>query len=239
MEYIYYCVACNKFHIAETEKTLLHPCPHCPNQNAVCTDCDKVTYSNMDNDTKEQFKQDIKSKFTADYCHKIIGEYYEEVHKQYMRENGLYYDYEGCRGRHISVYEDRCVITTNVSFGSVLTGNALDGEKTIFYKDVVGIQYKDEGLTIGYLQLETPSLQMNNNASNQFSENTFTFEKAGRNYTNKEIREMKDFIIKQVSKYKKLDTHETCDDLKTICDLYERKLLTEEEFNSMKNRIMK
>ena len=58
----------------------------------------------------------------------------------------------------------------------MLTNNATDGEKTIYYKDVVGIQYKRSGVTIGYLQFETSSGTMNHDKSNYFSENTFTFE---------------------------------------------------------------
>jgi len=82
----------------------------------------------------------------------------------------------GARGRTLSVYDTKCVINTSVTAGSILSGNATDGEKTIFYLDCVGVQYKDAGKTLGYLQLETPSMQMNNQTSNFFSENTFSFE---------------------------------------------------------------
>lgn len=73
-----------------------------------------------------------------------------------------------------------------------------DGEKTIFYSDVVGIQLKKPGFTIGYLQLETASGQMNNLTSNAFSENTFTYERM-----TPEITEMKDYIYWQISKRKR------------------------------------
>ena len=105
---------------------------------------------------------------------------------------------EGCRGRSIEVYTDRAIIFTDVTLGSVLTSNATDGMKTIFYHDVVGIQYKEPAVTIGYLQLETASGQMNNLASNQFSENTFTFEK-----NTETVCMMKDYITWQVSQFKK------------------------------------
>lgn len=82
----------------------------------------------------------------------------------------------GARGRTLSIYDTKCVINTSVTAGSILSGNATDGEKTIFYIDCVGIQYKDAGRTLGFLQMETPSMQMNNQTSNLASENTFTFE---------------------------------------------------------------
>ena len=88
----------------------------------------------------------------------------------------LVYEIQGVRGRSIRVYPYKCIINTSVTAGSLLTNNATDGEKTIYYKDVVGIQYKRSGVTIGYLQFETSSGTMNHDKSNCFSENTFTFE---------------------------------------------------------------
>lgn len=82
----------------------------------------------------------------------------------------------GSRGREMEVYDNKVIIRTKVTAGSLITGNATDGEKTIFYKDCVGVQYKRAGVALGYIQLETPSMQMNNQQSNFFSENTFTFD---------------------------------------------------------------
>lgn len=120
-----------------------------------------------------------------------------ELIKQQEEKNFIVYDLQGCRGRSMLVYRDRCVISTKVTAGSVITGNATDGEKTIFYKDVIGVQYKMTGLTVGYLQLETASAQSNNLASNQFSENTFTFEK-----DDKLMEEVKNYVIYMISQFK-------------------------------------
>lgn len=92
-------------------------------------------------------------------------------------EEDLIYSVIGARGRRIKIYPYKCVITTDVTLGSVLTNNATDGEKTIYYKDCIGVQYKRPGATIGYLQLETAAGTMNNEKSNAFNENSFTFEK--------------------------------------------------------------
>lgn len=108
----------------------------------------------------------------------------------------------GCRGRSIDVYDNKCVITTDVTLGSVLTHNALDGKKTIFYIDVTGIQFKRSGMAIGYLQLETSSLQMNNQNSNMFSENTYTFEDGVNNITNNLIQKVHDYIVDRIEGYK-------------------------------------
>ncbi len=79
---------------------------------------------------------------------------------------GAIYSVKGVRGRQMDVYEDKCVITTFVTLGSLLTHNATDGRKTIYYSDVVGVQFKEPGVTIGYLQLETSASVMNNSNSN-------------------------------------------------------------------------
>ena len=88
----------------------------------------------------------------------------------------LVYKIHGARGRSLRVYPYKCIINTSVTAGSLLTNNATDGEKTIYFNDVIGIQYKKSGVTIGYLQFETASGTMNHDKSNFFSENTFTFE---------------------------------------------------------------
>lgn len=90
----------------------------------------------------------------------------------------------------MEVFDRKVVISTDVTVGSVLTRNATDGIKTIFFTDVVGIQFKQSGLTIGYIQFETSSTQMNNQGSNQFSENTFTFEQGKNGVTNEKMVEV-------------------------------------------------
>ena len=109
---------------------------------------------------------------------------------------------KGSRGRIMSLYDTKCVIETKVSIGSVLSQNATDGEKTIFLADVQGIQFKRSGFTIGYLQLETSSMQMNNKNSNFFSENTFTFEDGRNNVTNELIEEIYSYICDRVEELK-------------------------------------
>lgn len=108
----------------------------------------------------------------------------------------------GVRGRRIAVYDNKCVITTDASLGSILTSNALDGQKTIFYIDVQGIQFKKSGLTIGYLQFETSSIQMNNQNSNMFSENTFTYEDTSNGIPNALMEKVHDYIVDRIESYK-------------------------------------
>ena len=81
-----------------------------------------------------------------------------------------------------------------------MTGNFSDGEKTIYYADCIGVQYKESGFQIGYLQLETASSMMNRRESNFFNENTFTFDLSVQ--TNEKMQEVAEYIKKRVSETK-------------------------------------
>ena len=129
-----------------------------------------------------------------DYC----AEAEEKLREQMLREaalrerrrkhyQGFLFRIKGARGRVLEVYNNKCIIQTKITLGSVITGNASDGEKTIFYPDCTAIQFKLSGALIGYLQLETPSMQMNNTKSNFFSEHTFTFEGTDKNELMSEV----------------------------------------------------
>ena len=108
---------------------------------------------------------------------------------------GVLFTINGVRGRTITICNNKCIIKTAVTMGSVLTGNATDGEKVIFYKDCTGLQFKESGMAIGYLQFETPSMQMNNQGSNFFSENTFTFDASSNGTTNPLMREVFYYVL--------------------------------------------
>lgn len=168
-------------------------------------------------------------------------------------ENGLYYHMEGARGRELDVYYDKCVITTNVTLGSIIAQNATDGEKTIYYMDCVGVQFKKSAATIGYLQLETASVAMNNKSSNFFHENSFTFESAlsadANGLTmNEKMEVVADFIKKRIEEIKlgkntasaapALSTASIVEELKSLKELVDLGILTQEEFDAKKKQLL-
>ena len=149
--------------------------------------------TNIDTDTDSLEDVYVRSA-VRDFC----AEVEEQLREQMLREaalrerrrkhyQGFLFRIKGARGRVLEVYNTKCIIQTKVTLSTVLVGNASDGEKTIFYPDCTAIQFKPSGLKIGYLQLETPSMQMNNAQSNFFSENTFTFEGANQNEMMSEV----------------------------------------------------
>ena len=114
----------------------------------------------------------------------------------------LIYSLKGVRGRDIDLYDTKIVITTNKTVGSFLSGNITDGKKTIFMCDIVGVQLKKSGLLIGYLQFETPSMQMDNQKDNMFSENTFTYEAGKNGITNELMENVYSYVVDRIEEIK-------------------------------------
>lgn len=111
-------------------------------------------------------------------------------------------EFEGVRGRNLKLYDTKIIINTKKTVGSLITGNFTDGEKTIYLCDVVGVQFKKSGGLIGYLQFETPSMQMNNKSDNMFSENTFTYENGKNGITNDLIEALYNFVCDRIEELK-------------------------------------
>ncbi len=152
------------------------------------------------------------------------------------------FEYEGARGRSIKVYEDKCIIKTNVTVGSLLSGNATDGEKVIYYCDVIGVQFRMTGMTLGYLQLETASSSMNNKSDNHFNENSFTF----NSNLDHEIEKVAKYIRGKVNELKQQknspmvisSTVSNADELKKFKELLDSGVITQEEFDAKKKQLL-
>jgi len=152
------------------------------------------------------------------------------------------YDLKGARGRYLKVYEDKCIIGTKVSVGSFITRNVSDGEKTIYYCDVLGVQYKRSGLQLGYLQLETASSTMNNRADNFFNENSFTFE----NELDFKMDEVQKFVKQKVDEAKRgknspstiVQQASAADELLKFKQLLDAGIITQEEFDAKKKQLL-
>lgn len=159
----------------------------------------------------------------------------------------LVYSFDGVRGRHIDIYRDKVVLTTKVTIGSILTHNATDGEKTIYYSDCIGIQFKPSSLTIGYLQFETASSSGNNQSGNFFNENSFTYDQ--NVMSNKKMEEVVNFVKKQIDDIKKGKNQPLpaqnntnlpliADELLKLKQLVDMGVLTQEEFEAKKKQLL-
>lgn len=160
------------------------------------------------------------------------------------------YSIDGVRGKHIDIYNDKVVITTNVTVGSILAHNATDGEKTIYFSDCIGVQYKKSSFTVGYLQFETASSGGNNAASNFFHENSFTFDISV--VSNEKMEEVVAFVKGRIDEVKRaanapvqtatvaapVAPHLIADELLKLKQLVDMGVLTQEEFDQQKKKIL-
>ncbi len=156
--------------------------------------------------------------------------------------DGAIYSINGVRGRHIDIYENKCVIKTKVTIGSLITNNATDGEKTIYYKDCVGIQFKPSKFTIGYLQFETAAGMMNNKNSNFWAENSFTFDPSV--VSNEKMEEVANYVKRRVDEIKSGENRvvtnavSPAEELKKMKELLDMGIITQEEFDAKKKQLL-
>ena len=163
--------------------------------------------------------------------------------KEEKLSEGLVYDLQGVRGRRMRVYEDRAVLSVKAGLGSFVTGNYSDGEKTIYYVDCIGVQFKESGFQIGYLQLETASRLMNNNQNNFFNENSFTFDTSVQ--SNEKMNEVADYIRARVSEAKNGPKQQTvvqevsaADEIIKFKNLLDMGVISQEEFDAKKKQLL-
>jgi len=155
--------------------------------------------------------------------------------------SNLIYDLNGCRGRQIKVFDDKVVLSVKAGLGSFITGNISDGEKTIYYADCIGVQFKKSGLQIGYLQFETSGGIMNNKANNFFNENTFTWDKPQQ--SNEKMEEVSQYVKERVEYYKNaknapVAATSPAEEIKKYKELLDMGVISQEEFNTKKKQLL-
>ncbi len=196
-------------------------CPKCGNisfeyGDGFCSKCDseliktkytEIFWNKIDENEKSEYFQKICSEYnnkTLDSSSELTIDMKEKYHDLFekvereLHEEKPVFSLSGNRGRYIKIYEDKVEITTGITFGSLITMNATDGCKTIYFKDVIGVQFKKTGLTLGYLQFETASPLQNNITSNFFNENTYTFDK-----DNEFMEGVYNYVISRMNKIKR------------------------------------
>jgi hypothetical protein len=141
------------------------------------------------------------------------------------------------RGALLEVYEDKVAITPKGVTGFLLKG--LKGTKVIPFYSITAIQFKKSGLTAGYLQFTVPGgVESKGGVFTAASdENTFMF--IGQNEVALGI---KDYIEKKMQ-----ESHNTSatsagnsisDELQKLSDLKVKGILSEEEFQAAKKRLL-
>lgn len=148
----------------------------------------------------------------------------EENQKQYAGYNGFL------------ILTNSGVIIKRGLRGFLLGGGHLRGDKTIPYSSIVAVQLKKAGLTAGYIQL---TLKGGSEAKaglfqSTRDENSINF----YNHKNKDFEEAKNLIEKRISETSMPALRNELDDLEKLAELKKKRIISEEEFQSKKKKIL-
>jgi len=143
----------------------------------------------------------------------------------------------------LRVYEDRVTITTQGLMGFISKG--LKGTKTIPYDSVTAIQFKRAGWTTGYIQFTIPGGHESHGGvmAAGMDENTFMFYSnvSQGDEGNKQAEEIKEYIeakIKEIRAPKSSSVPSLGDELAKIAALKAQGVLSDEEFQAAKKRLI-
>ncbi|MBE6917741.1 MAG: SHOCT domain-containing protein [Ruminococcaceae bacterium] len=115
------------------------------------------------------------------------------------------------------------------------------GEKTIYYKDAIGVQYKPSSIADGYIQVETAAGGVSTSGSQYGGENAIQFSGKERNeeaeiivaYIRKQIEDIKNApvggVVQQLS---------PAEELKKFKELLDLGVISQEEFDAKKNQLL-
>ncbi|MBE6715661.1 MAG: SHOCT domain-containing protein [Ruminococcaceae bacterium] len=152
------------------------------------------------------------------------------------------YTIAGTKDKHIVIFNDRVVITSNPSFLKTLVYDVIDSEKVIYFSDCIGLQYRINGI-IGYFQFETAATQGYSFSRTYIDENTFSF--IPGNYSIEKIKEIVDFIQKKIGETKAAKHNiapppvfSVADELLKLKQLLDMGVLTQEEFDTQKKKLL-
>lgn len=162
------------------------------------------------------------------------------------RPEGVRYCIVNNLGRILDVYDNKVVFTSTQSTSTLVTGlvfgtSVTQGEKTIYYKDAIGVQYKPSSIADGYIQIETAAGGVTSSSSQYGGENSIQFSGKERNA---EAEIVVDFIRKQIEEIKNapvggiVQQASPAEELKKFKDLLDMGVISQEEFDAKKQQIL-
>ena len=162
------------------------------------------------------------------------------------RPEGVKYCIINNLGKILDVYDNKVVFSSTKSTSTLVTGlvfgtSVTQGEKTIYYKDAIGVQYKPSSIADGYIQVETAVGGVTSSSSQYGGENSIQFSGKERNaeaeiivaFIKNKIEEIKNApvggIVQQVS---------PAEELKKFKDLLDAGIITQDEFDTKKKELL-
>ena len=163
-----------------------------------------------------------------------------------IRPEGVRYCMVNNTGKILDVYDNRVVFTSTHSTSTLVTGllvgkSVTQGEKTIYYKDAVGVQYKPSSVLDGYIQVETAAGGVSSSSSQYVGENAIQFSGKERNA---EAEIIVAFIKKQIDDIKNtpagsiLQQVSPAEELKKFKELLDLGIISQEEFDTKKKELL-
>ena len=128
-----------------------------------------------------------------------------------MRPEGVRYCLVNSLGKILDVYENKVIFTSTQSTSTIVTGlvfgtSMTQGEKTIYFKDAIGVQYKPSSIADGYIQVETAAGGVSTSSSQYSGENSIQFSGKKSNeeaeiiaaYIKKKIEDIKTHLLAEL-----------------------------------------
>ena len=161
-----------------------------------------------------------------------------------LRPDGVKYCLVNGLGKILDVYENKVVFTSTQSTSTIVTalvfgGSTTQGEKTIYFKDAVGVQYKPSTVTDGYIQVETAAGGASSSRA-YGGENSIQF--GGKSNEDAEI--IASFIRRKIEEIKNapvggsVQQASPADELKKFKELLDLGIITQEEFDAKKKQLL-
>lgn len=162
------------------------------------------------------------------------------------RPEGVKYCIINNLGKILDVYDNKVVFSSTKSTSTLVTGlflgtSVTQGEKTIYYKDAIGVQYKPSSITDGYIQVETAAGGVTSSSSQYGGENSIQFSGKDRN---EEAEIIVNFIKNKIEEIKNapvggiVQQFSAAEELKKFKELLDSGIITQEEFDAKKKELL-
>ena len=163
-----------------------------------------------------------------------------------MRPEGVKYCMVNNTGKVLDVYDNKVVFTSTQSTSTLVTGilfgtSLTQGEKTIYFKDAIGVQYKPSSVLDGYIQVETAAGGVTSSSSQYSGENAIQFSGKERN---EEAEIIVAFIKKKIDEIKNtpvgvaVQQTSPAEELKKFKELLDLGVISQEEFDEKKKELL-
>lgn len=136
------------------------------------------------------------------------------------------------------ILEDKSLVIKRGLRGIFLGGGFFRGDKTIPYSSIIAVQLKKAGLLAGYIQLTLSGGSEAKGGVFQagYDENSINF--YNKNNNNEKFLELKKLIEEKITSSTLKGNNSPLDELEKLARLFEKKIITEEEFLLKKKEIL-